>query len=99
MKLIIDIPDYKLDEVQNGSIASNEILKAVRKGTPISTEGDLISRSALKKYLEHESYTYPGDEEFGCGFNECLLQVFMAIDNAPTINTENCDDCPYCPKS
>lgn len=35
MKLIIDIPDYKLDEVQNGSIASNEILKAVRKGTPI----------------------------------------------------------------
>ena len=46
---------------------------------------DLISREALKKYLEDESYTYPSDEEFGCGFNECLLQVFMAIDNAPTV--------------
>ena len=53
---------------------------------------DLISRSALKKYLENESYSYPEDEEFGCGFNECLLQVFMAIDNAPTVYPEKSND-------
>ena len=86
MKLIIDIPDYKLDEVQNGSIASNEILKAVRKGTPISTEGDLISREALRE-------SFSGYTLFTAN------TVIEHINNAPTINTENCDDCPYCPKS
>lgn len=35
MKLIIDIPDYNLDGIQNGSIACGQILKAVKNGTPI----------------------------------------------------------------
>ena len=35
MKLIIDIPNYNLDKVQNGSIACGEILKAVKNGTPL----------------------------------------------------------------
>jgi len=32
MRMIIDIPDYNLDEVQNGSIACGQILKAVKNG-------------------------------------------------------------------
>ena len=32
MKLIIDIPDYNLDDIQNGSIACGQILKAVKSG-------------------------------------------------------------------
>ena len=32
MRMIIDIPDYNLDEVQNGSIACSQILKAVKNG-------------------------------------------------------------------
>ena len=34
MKLIIDIPDYNLDDIQNGSIACGQILKAVKNGIP-----------------------------------------------------------------
>ena len=31
----------------------------------------------------------------------CNKQVVSVedINNAPTINAENCEDCPYCPKS
>lgn len=31
---MIDIPNYNLDEVQNGSIACSQILKAVKNGKP-----------------------------------------------------------------
>lgn len=34
MKLIIDIPNYNLKEVQNGSIASKVLLEAIKNGTP-----------------------------------------------------------------
>ena len=34
MKLIIDIPDYSLNDIQNGSIACGQILKAVKNGKP-----------------------------------------------------------------
>lgn len=34
MKVVIDIPNYNLDKVQNGSIASKVILTAVRNGKP-----------------------------------------------------------------
>ena len=86
MKLIIDIPNYKLDEVQNGSIASNEILKAVRKGTPISTKGDLISRSELKKAI--------GELFDNGGYDSGL--VMNTIDNAPTVEVETCINYKLC---
>ena len=35
MKLIIDIPDYNLIDIQNGSIACGQILNAVKNGTPL----------------------------------------------------------------
>lgn len=34
MKLIIDIPNYNLKEVQNGSIASKVLLEAIKNGIP-----------------------------------------------------------------
>ena len=48
MKRIVDIPDYNLEEVQNGSIACGQILKAVKDSKPVSIDDDLVSR----KYLE-----------------------------------------------
>ena len=36
MRLIIDIPDYNLDEVENGSIAAKMILNAIKNGIRIS---------------------------------------------------------------
>lgn len=48
MKRIVDIPNYNLDEVQNGSIACGQILKAVKDSKPVSIDDNLVSR----KYLE-----------------------------------------------
>lgn len=43
MKLIIDIPNYNLNDIQNGSIACGRILAAVKNGTPLlKGHGDLI---------------------------------------------------------
>ena len=48
MKLIIDIPNYNLDGVQNGSIACGQILKAVKNGTPLPKgHGRLIDADDL----------------------------------------------------
>jgi len=38
MKLVIDIPDYNLNDIQNGSIACGRILEAVKNGTPLTEE-------------------------------------------------------------
>ncbi len=53
MRLIVDIPDYKLKEVQNGSIASKVLLEALKNGRPYAErpQGDLVSREALKKAI------------------------------------------------
>ena len=34
MKIVIDIPNYNLNDVKNGSIACGRILEAVKTGTP-----------------------------------------------------------------
>ena len=48
MKLIIDIPNYNLDGVQNGSIACGQILKAVKNRTPLPKgHGRLIDADDL----------------------------------------------------
>ena len=78
VKVVIDIPDYELEEVQNGSIASGVILKAVRNGTPINTDGDLISRSALKEALSQTPYNDYDD----------LTRTENLIDNATTVEAE-----------
>ena len=82
MKLIIDIPDYSLEEVQNGSIASSVILKAVKNGTPINTEGDLISRSALKEeILKKRGLSWESMQNIFCITGK-------ELDNAPTVEPE-----------
>ena len=66
MKLIIDIPDSILETIDDDRVISREQLMVLQKhianGTPI-TEGDLISRSALKaavktKLTSGEYYPY-----------------------------------------
>ena len=48
MEVVIKIPDYNLDEVQNGSIASGVILKAVKNGTLLPKgHGRLIDADKL----------------------------------------------------
>lgn len=75
MRLIIDIPNYSLDEVQNGSIASGQILKAVKNGIPYEegSQGDLISRSYLRQMIPT-----PIEDEY--------KYVHQIIDNAPTVS-------------
>lgn len=34
MKIVIDIPNYNLNDVKNGSIACGQILRAVKNGIP-----------------------------------------------------------------
>ena len=84
MKRIVDIPDYSLDEVQNGSIACEQILKAVKNSKPISTENDLISREYLKDAFDnlccHNCKTCRNFRIEGCSFYRCAL-----IENAPTV--------------
>ena len=87
MKLIIDIPDYSLEEVQNGSIASGVILKAVRNGTPINTDGDLISCEALKEIIETYRPTLISSDYLQ-GKNNMIDYCIAEIDNAPTVEPE-----------
>lgn len=49
MKIIIDIPKYNLDEVQNGSIACSQILKAVKNGKPYEErpQGEWIDKDVF----------------------------------------------------
>lgn len=49
MKLIIDIPDYNLTEVQNGSIASKMILEAVKEGTPLKDNHEYKCEGCIHK--------------------------------------------------
>lgn len=54
---------------------------------------DLISRESLKDYartvLCEDSVT-----------NASLIRIVdEIIDNAPTVSTEDCEGCPYCPNS
>ena len=95
MKLIIDIPNYKLDEVQNGSIASGEILKAVRNGTPYNPTGDLISREALIKWIDDSV------SQYGNTYSTDMLNMWglfkdYLINNASTVCGNNPKWCESC---
>lgn len=57
---------------------------------------DLINRSELKKAINKVV-----DEEIGIDekWAKGLKYSLKIIDNAPTVNTKNCEGCPYCPNS
>lgn len=79
MKLLIDIPNYNLDKVQNGSIACSQILKAVKNGKPYEERpqdddlcetcryGDTCGQSdkgvSFAKHSKCWKYRYEGDRQ------------------------------------
>ena len=94
MKLIIDIDEELYEQAirdkdyhkVTGLNDINEYSLTIANGTPISTEGDLISRSELKKTIK--------EFEDVRGYS-ILLYI---IDNAPTveINTNDIEYKAYC---
>ena len=83
MKLIIDIPeeeheflkDLKMVNIGRGNCKTiqQNVINAIKFGTPI-TDGDLISRNALKEALRQRQWYIDDIEE-----------VMKIIDNAPAI--------------
>lgn len=58
----------------------------------------LIDANALLKAMEEERQYLLARGQTGAEHiivHHCL----PIIDNAPTINTENCEGCPYCPNN
>lgn len=54
MKIVIDIPNYNLNNIQNGSIACGQILKAVKNGTPLPKgHGELIDKDVVLDMMNH----------------------------------------------
>lgn len=64
MRLIIDIPDYNLNDIQNDSIACGQILKAVKNGTLVSTKLKQIREEIKSTYYSHGA----GFDDFPHGF-------------------------------
>ena len=89
MKLIIDISDesykkFKTPRTVGLTEAFDQratLIRAIQNGTPVSTDGDLISRKALKRAACVKFYTTP--------YYKHILDL---IDNAPAIAI-NCKDC------
>jgi hypothetical protein len=83
MKLIIDIPDEQYEYIKLSDkntfadVSSKEcMLYAIKNGTPVSTEGDLISRDALKEEFAKHTDSW-GDLQVGWDY---------LIDNAPAVD-------------
>lgn len=74
-RVVIDIPDYDLQSVENGSIACGIILKAVKNGTVLPKgHGDLIDRSKLDT------------RERGNNSQRCMWwNIKQIIENAPIV--------------
>ncbi len=84
MKLIIDIDEEQFTTLNAKTQAEVKtvldyglLVKAIKNGTPVSTEGDLISRRELMKH------TFGGDWD-GVGFSEEYVLVSDIL-NAPTV--------------
>lgn len=57
MQIVIDIPDIDVTKVKNGSIMSQNILNAVKNGTPLPKgHGRLIDADALKEDTNYSNY-------------------------------------------
>jgi hypothetical protein len=81
MKLIIDIPNYNLDEVQNGSIASGQILKAVKNGIPLPKgHGRLVDENYIIAELVYRKHLL--SDGVKCG------EVTKIFDNAVVIDAD-----------
>lgn len=109
MKIVIDVSDtlYKTCKrlVSEGDPRPSE--SCIANGTPVSTDGDLISRKALKKAIEEVEGNYDGYEPNDLG--RFMNKVDDLIDNAPPtveeperlkgewiLNKDENPECPYC---
>lgn len=110
MRLIINIPDEQYEYIKQSDksafadVSSKEcMLYAIKNGTPVSLEGDLISREALKKILSEPLYRSTIKD-----YGEVLKYTFVMdiIDNAQTVDyvfeeafqKTVCEQKLYCPK-
>lgn len=87
MKLIIDIPDgYDyLSYIKNGSIASANILNAVKNGTPLP-EGRLIDADKLIEAIEKEQEDWwRRNNEYESGRYDAYEKSLILIDDVPTV--------------
>jgi hypothetical protein len=92
MRLIIDIDDEMVcNDIKNKALeptsATDEaIINALYNGTPVSTDGDLISREALKKALNANCDTLCPDKNTNWCEHCCPHNDFEdLIDNDPTV--------------
>lgn len=54
MQIVINIPDLDWSKVKNGSIATANLLNAVRNGTPLpENHGDLIDVNELNEFASN----------------------------------------------
>ena len=83
MKLIIDIPKEIVIAIQNGQDYRYDIHTAIAQGTEVSTDGDLISREALKKHITEIVET---EEKIDKKWATGLKYSLKLIDNALAIN-------------
>ncbi len=94
-------PDDMPCRVQEQSVISEFRKWKEEKEREEQTEvkGDLISREALKEAFSdnclHNCYYCKLSKWYEKG----ACYICGLIDNAPTVNTENCEGCPYCPNS
>ena len=94
MKLVIEIPDgYDLTMIQNGSIASKQILNAVKNGTPLPKgHGRLIDADALE--YDITSLESDSDVQFECIDKQDIADAptIIEADNAESeVSDETCD--------
>ena len=82
MKLMINIPDEAYELLKSKSELDNIAESIIANGTPISTKGDLISRSDLKKVFDNLGYL--------------TVKIERIIDNAPTVCGNNPKWCESC---
>lgn len=91
MKLIIDIDKEDYEKVRRTDDKFlSPIETCVANGTPVNTDGDTISRSALKERV-NRTIDYAIDE-FDKGYNIGIQKAVELIDNAPTVETYTEED-------
>jgi len=97
MKLIIDIPDdiYNKKVLQAPKPPNNTYIEwYVLHGKPYEeTQGDLVSREALKKAIEQYQIQWNKNCDIDIAKWNCCGTILAIIDNAPTVHHPNCDTC------
>ena len=105
MKLIIDIPEEVVTSIQNGEDYRYDIHTAIAQGTSVSTEGDLISLSALKDDIDFQYICKCCHNVNGKFCDICPIpEIEKKIDNAPTVELKKgmwidkdiYYECPFC---